>query len=132
MIQFPLYERLKSLLATRLDLASPSSLPSPYAAACGSIAGSVAAALTTPLDVAKTRTMLLRSSPPSPSPSHSSSPLSRSRSPGLYATLLQIVREEGVKALFRGIVPRTIWIGLGGAVFLGAYEATRMRIESLV
>jgi solute carrier family 25 S-adenosylmethionine transporter 26 len=29
---------------------------------------------------------------------------------------------EGPKALFRGIVPRVLWISGGGAVFLGVYE----------
>lgn len=39
----------------------------------------------------------------------------------------QIAQQEGVKTLFRGIVPRTTWISLGGAIFLGAYE-TVMKI----
>lgn len=30
----------------------------------------------------------------------------------------------GTRALFAGVVPRTLWIGAGGAVFLGAYEWT--------
>jgi len=30
--------------------------------------------------------------------------------------------QEGVKALFAGVVPRTMWISAGGAVFLGVYE----------
>lgn len=29
---------------------------------------------------------------------------------------------EGVPALFAGVVPRTLWISAGGAVFLGVYE----------
>lgn len=40
-------------------------------------------------------------------------------------TLRIIYREEGVKALFSGVVPRVIWISLGGAVFLGVYEAAK-------
>lgn len=36
--------------------------------------------------------------------------------------LAQITSQEGVKALFAGVVPRTMWISLGGAVFLGAYD----------
>ena len=31
---------------------------------------------------------------------------------------------EGVGALFAGVVPRTLWISAGGAVFLGVYEWT--------
>jgi solute carrier family 25 S-adenosylmethionine transporter 26 len=59
-LQFPLYERLKLLLTRRtLGHSAPvSDLPAWQAAACGSIAGGVAAGLTTPVDVAKTRIML--------------------------------------------------------------------------
>lgn len=36
--------------------------------------------------------------------------------------LKEIVRNEGVKALFGGWFPRTFAISLGGAVFLGIYD----------
>ena len=57
MIQFPLFEALKRWQANRLgkDKANPLE-----AAVCGSIAGGVGAAFTTPLDVLKTRIMLAR------------------------------------------------------------------------
>ena len=55
-IQFPLYEILKVQLRTRMD--GQRQLYAHEAAACGSIAGAVAAAATTPLDVLKTRVML--------------------------------------------------------------------------
>jgi hypothetical protein len=55
-IQFPLYEALKSAYSRKyLHGSRPSS---GEAAVCGSIAGAVAALLTTPLDVVKTRVML--------------------------------------------------------------------------
>lgn len=37
---------------------------------------------------------------------------------------MSIYRIEGTRALFAGVVPRTLWISGGGAVFLGAYEWT--------
>ncbi|KAG8214406.1 hypothetical protein J3R82DRAFT_9402 [Butyriboletus roseoflavus] len=42
--------------------------------------------------------------------------------PSLLIRLRQIYTAEGPKALFAGVVPRTLWISAGGAVFLGAYE----------
>lgn len=106
-IQFPLYEFLKTRLARYRGQAQVSAH---QAAVCGSLAGGFAAALTTPLDVLKTRTMLdLRDR-------------SKGEVPSFVRRFGQIYAEEGIRALFAGIVPRTLWISAGGAVFLGAYE----------
>eukprot|EP00048_Salpingoeca_helianthica_P017975 m.240012 g.240012 ORF g.240012 m.240012 type:complete len:289 (+) comp23026_c0_seq1:342-1208(+) len=73
---------------------------------CGSLAGGLSAAATTPLDVAKTRVMLDNSN----------------TARGTYTMLVHIAQTEGVSVLFRGIVPRVTWISIGGAVFFGVYE----------
>jgi len=66
--------------------------------------------LTTPLDVLKTRVMLdLRDS-------------SKEKLPSLISRFKTIYATEGTKAFFSGVVPRTLWISAGGAVFLGVYE----------
>ncbi|KAG1824180.1 mitochondrial carrier domain-containing protein [Suillus variegatus] len=106
-LQFPLYEFLKSRLSIYLDRKP---LYAHEAAVCGSIAGGTAAALTTPLDVLKTRVMLDLRDP------------SKQQVPTLPMRFQQIYVQEGAKALFAGIVPRTMWISAGGAVFLGVYE----------
>ncbi|KAG1882800.1 mitochondrial carrier domain-containing protein [Suillus subluteus] len=106
-LQFPLYEFLKYRLSTHLDRKP---LYAHEAAVCGSIAGGTAAALTTPLDVLKTRVMLDFRDP------------SKQQVPSLPMRLRQIYVQEGTKALFAGVVPRTMWISAGGAVFLGVYE----------
>ncbi|BGP32994.1 S-adenosylmethionine transporter [Rhodotorula toruloides] len=119
-LQFPLYERLKLLLAHRTlgHSASVSDLPAWQAAACGSIAGGVAAGLTTPLDVAKTRIMLANQTSSDPA-----APAQRALA--LLPTLRRIYTREGASALFAGVVPRVVWISMGGAVFLGVYEKAK-------
>ncbi|AET37536.1 Pet8p Ecym_1298 [Eremothecium cymbalariae DBVPG len=101
-IQFPLYEYLKKKWASYGD---GNRVPPWKGAICGSIAGGIAAALTTPLDVLKTRLMLNEQSIP------------------VMQLLKHIYREEGVKVFFSGVGPRTLWISAGGAIFLGVYEA---------
>ncbi|KAJ7738342.1 mitochondrial carrier domain-containing protein [Mycena metata] len=106
-IQFPLYELLKSRLS---GFVGRKPLYAHEAAVCGSFAGGVAAALTTPLDVLKTRVMLdMRDA-------------TKEKLPSLPARLKNIYVVEGIPALFAGVVPRTLWISAGGAVFLGVYE----------
>ncbi|KAI9058524.1 S-adenosylmethionine transporter [Trametes sanguinea] len=105
-LQFPLYELLKKRLAKFLQRP----LHAYEAAVCGSFAGGVAAALTTPLDVLKTRVMLDLRDP------------TKHARPTLAQRFRQIYTIEGPRALFAGVVPRTLWISAGGAVFLGMYE----------
>ncbi|POY71056.1 hypothetical protein BMF94_5983 [Rhodotorula taiwanensis] len=129
-LQFPLYERLKLFLAqrrTRTGLVAD--LPAIEAAACGSLAGGVAAGLTTPLDVAKTRIMLSTRATASPSPSASLPSAPPPASTSFPTVLRQIYTEEGIRALFAGVVPRVIWISAGGAVFLGVYESSKKALQ---
>ncbi|KAJ3071032.1 hypothetical protein HDU98_005918 [Podochytrium sp. JEL0797] len=104
-VQFPLFEYMKkSWGKAQGRKAEPLE-----AAVCGSISGGIAAAVTTPLDVVKTRIML----------SQNTSANTYNSIPGSFS---KIVREEGYSALFKGIGPRVTWISIGGAVFLGSYE----------
>lgn len=99
-IQFPLYERLKQMWAQYDD----KSISLLKGALCGSVAGGVAAAATTPLDVVKTRIML-----------------NKDRI-GAISLIKSIWKEEGPRVFLSGIGPRTAWISAGGAIFLGCYE----------
>eukprot|EP00743_Colponemidia_sp_Colp-15_P008093 GILK01008769.1.p1 GENE.GILK01008769.1~~GILK01008769.1.p1 ORF type:complete len:301 (-),score=28.55 GILK01008769.1:41-907(-) len=110
-IEFALYEHLKSSWKAHKQKRQ---LETWESSVCGSIAGGVAAAVTTPLDVIKTRLMTQSYS----SPAGSSIVLYT----GVRNALSRILAEEGASALFRGIVPRVIWISGGGAIFFGAYE----------
>ncbi|KAK7684152.1 S-adenosylmethionine transporter [Cerrena zonata] len=100
-IQFPLYEWLKKKWSSFENGEQLSLLKG---AICGSIAGGVAAALTTPLDVIKTRIML-----------------NKDRI-GILPLVKTMIKDEGYKVFLNGIGPRTCWISAGGSIFLGCYE----------
>lgn len=106
-IQFPLWEAMKSWSLRRRRLQESLRLKDvsgAESAVYGSLSGAVAAALTTPLDVLKTRMMLAKQRAP------------------VFALTRQIWRDEGSQAFLSGIGPRTMWISIGGAVFLGSYQ----------
>eukprot|EP00475_Leptophrys_vorax_P035120 TRINITY_DN5751_c0_g1_i1.p1 TRINITY_DN5751_c0_g1~~TRINITY_DN5751_c0_g1_i1.p1 ORF type:complete len:268 (+),score=76.51 TRINITY_DN5751_c0_g1_i1:62-865(+) len=106
-IQFPIYEALKQ----HFKVKDPVS-----AALCGSVAGGFAAAVTTPIDVAKTRKMLEVKKIDS---------AFKYRDLSLVSVIKTVYREEGFATLFSGVVPRVTWISIGGFVFFGAYEGTK-------
>ncbi|CAM9435657.1 unnamed protein product [Choristocarpus tenellus] len=108
LVQFPLYERLKIIssgyIGRRLE---------PHeSAVCGSVSGAFAAAVTTPVDVVKTRLMLGKDK-------HGV------QYRGMFNTFRRIYVEEGGKALLSGLSPRVTWIGIGGSVFFGMYELSK-------
>ncbi|KAI5457302.1 mitochondrial carrier protein PET8 [Mariannaea sp. PMI_226] len=100
-IQFPLWEAMKAWGRKRRGGEEVSAGESGL---YGSMAGGVAAALTTPLDVLKTRVML-----------------SKERV-SVAEVFGRLVREQGIRPFFAGIVPRVTWISIGGAIFLGSYQ----------
>uniref|UniRef100_A0AC34RJ77 S-adenosylmethionine mitochondrial carrier protein n=1 Tax=Panagrolaimus sp. JU765 TaxID=591449 RepID=A0AC34RJ77_9BILA len=104
-IEFPLWEFLKRRYARFMNRDKCKPFES---AACGSVAGSISACLTTPLDVAKTRIMLYEGK------DH----------PTTLSMLKRVYKEGGMTKLFSGTVPRTLWMGIGGYVFFFAYEFT--------
>ncbi len=130
MIQFPIYEALKELAwsnsKAKLEKKHPEmsnkeidtlAQPTTFEAAlAGSISGSIAAAITTPLDVIKTRLMLGKD--PNGVPYQ-----------GVRDIVSRVYAERGLSTLFAGLVPRVIWISAGGAVFLGAYDFMRKQLS---
>ena len=114
LVQFPLYEHLKYKWGRSRDGLDVSPA---QAAACGSFSGGVAAAVTTPLDVIKTRVMLGSDGRGVP-----------------YRGAADVVRrlssEEGYSVFLSGIQPRVLWISVGGFVFFGAYESYRSFLMS--
>ena len=114
-IQFPLWEAMKRWSRNRRAAAGPQAgdreaqiaagdVPAFESAAYGSVAGGIAAALTTPLDVLKTRVML-----------------SKERV-SMGTILTRMIKDEGWRPFFSGLAPRVTWISIGGAIFLGSYQ----------
>lgn len=119
-IQFPIYERLKlewKKTKSRHDDGLVVECSPIQAAACGSIAGGIAAAITCPLDVIKTRLMLGTDKLGVPYL-------------GVGDVVQRLAKEEGKAIFFSGIQPRVMWISIGGFVFFGAYETYRSFLMS--
>lgn len=104
-IQFPIWEKLKK----EWTASQGSPVLGWQSALCGSLSGGLAAAVTTPLDVCKTRLMLD----------------STGKYKGMFGTMKTIHAEEGWRMLFSGLQPRVMWISIGGFVFFGGYEYTK-------
>lgn len=122
-LQFTMWESMKATYARRYlqgDGSSSSSstavssteaqIPASTSAMFGSVAGAIAAGLTTPLDVIKTRVMLARRGD------------GGADAPVRVKEIVRGIAQEGLGAFWRGVGPRVAWIGIGGAVFLGSYQ----------
>lgn len=112
-IQFPFWESMKLMWSKKTG----EPITAWQSSICGAVAGGTSAAITTPLDVVKTRIMLAESG-------------SEIASGSIRNTMAQIFREQGVKGLFAGIAPRVLWISIGGSIFLGVYEKVKIVLRS--
>ncbi|KAH0545589.1 hypothetical protein FGG08_000420 [Glutinoglossum americanum] len=110
MIQFPLWEAMKGY---RRRTAGLDVISATESGLFGSVAGAIAAGITTPLDVLKTRMMLAR------------------EKQHMLSLLTQILRDSGPRAFFAGIGPRVFWISAGGAIFLGSYQWAYNALEDI-
>ncbi|XP_012217180.1 S-adenosylmethionine mitochondrial carrier protein homolog isoform X2 [Linepithema humile] len=113
-VQFPLWEYLKTLYTCHIER----KIHPMESAICGAISGGISAAVTTPLDVAKTRIMLANTT-------LLSSELK------ILNVLHNVYIENGFRGLFAGFAPRVIWITLGGFMFFGVYEEARVLTQTI-
>lgn len=114
-IQFPLWEYFKKTWSSF----QKSPVDPWQSSICGATAGCIAAGITTPLDVAKTRIML----------AETGSALSTG---SISFAIRAVYRENGTKGLFAGVVPRMLWITVGGAIFLGVYDKAKVVLSSVL
>ncbi|KAJ9147924.1 hypothetical protein P3X46_030038 [Hevea brasiliensis] len=76
---------------------------------CGGLAGFTAALFTTPFDVVKTRLQI-------------QIPGSLSQYDNVFHALKEIGKNEGLKGLYRGLIPRLVMYMSQGALFFASYE----------
>lgn len=111
-IQLTLYENARQRYSTWVKRRHTREMTAVENLLMGAVTGSATAAFTTPLDVIRTRMM--------------------SQSPGTGAAyssavdcIVKSVRAEGVRSLYKGIVPRVGLIGPSAAIFFVSYEAAK-------
>ncbi|KAJ2938907.1 hypothetical protein O0L34_g17718 [Tuta absoluta] len=109
-IELPVWEYLKKIVRDNND----GKINSLQSALCGSLAGGFAAAVTTPLDFAKTRIMLA----------------GEADKLKIMPILCEEYSARGVKGLFAGAMPRTTAFMLGGLVFFGVYDHVKTAMEN--
>lgn len=145
-MQFPLFERLKVGVRewrderglTRGTITESAGIT---AVSAGS-AGAVAAVITTPVDVLKTRVMLGAVEGEAAGATSSAKSnnglvdalgesVKKSRSQkGTWQIAQEIVQEQGYKGLWRGGALRAVWTFVGAGLYLGAYESGRVYLAA--
>lgn len=111
-IELPLWEMFKTVFRERNN----GEITSFQSALCGSVAGGLAAAVTTPLDLAKTRIMLAED-------------YAVTRKLRIKPVLSDIYLQAGLRGLFAGVLPRMTAFMLGGFVFFGFYDHSKILFE---
>ena len=76
----------------------------------GAVAGSFAGFTVTPFDVLKTKLMTYSV---------------KEITPSTLSVLQEVLKEDGIKGLYRGAGMRMIYLGVGGSAFFGIYEKVK-------
>ncbi|KAH6614947.1 mitochondrial carrier protein-like protein [Boeremia exigua] len=146
-MQFPMFERLKQSIKQYRDargLTTGSIVESgTITAVSAGTAGSIAAVITTPVDVLKTRIMLSAGEGEAASGAAQTSgktglvdalgksvQKARGSQKGTWQIAQEILQEQGYKGLWRGGALRAVWTFVGAGLYLGAYESGRVYLAA--
>ncbi|KAJ6157110.1 hypothetical protein N7497_005995 [Penicillium chrysogenum] len=154
-LQFPLFEYVRSHLinrrrqrkANRSNTGRPPSEQSDQlveraglTGIAAAISGTVAATVTTPIDVIKTRVMLSASEAGASSQDRSTragargsgavSSGARTKTKSLISVGRNIVQYEGIRGLFKGGLIRAGWTAIALGLYLSLYEGGRFYLEN--
>ena len=139
-MQFPMFEHLKSSIKDRRRKSGtfPGSLTETAltAAISAGSAGSVAAVLTTPIDLEKTRIMLSaagESSEEQAKEGRTQSLQKLASDKGVMkkssiTVAREVLAESGIKGLFRGGTLRAVWTAFGSGLYLAVYESGKVSL----
>lgn len=143
-MQFPMFEHFKQLgIEHRKKQGTYTGSLTEHGVITGisaGTAGSIAAWITTPIDLVKTRIMLAAAG--GASEKESADLAARAKAEGKSLGQLaerrgttkkgavqvarEVMKESGVKGLFRGAALRSGWTAIGSGLYLGAYESGRL------
>lgn len=115
-IKFYTYESLKQLLTPGLSNGQTNQTNTHVTLVSGGFAASTAALFTTPFDVVKTR---LQTQNPGCTHQYQS----------VLIMLKDIARSEGLKGLYRGLVPRLFMYIMQGGLFFASYESLKQLLS---
>ena len=80
----------------------------------GAVAGSFAGFTVTPFDVLKTKLMTYNV---------------KDVTPSTVSVLKDVLKEEGIRGLYRGAGVRMVYLGVGGSAFFGIYEKVKIMLQ---
>jgi solute carrier family 25 (mitochondrial S-adenosylmethionine transporter), member 26 len=153
-LQFPMFEHLKAYFLDRRKWRKAQQgregevdgifERARITALSAALAGTGAAWITTPIDVLKTRIMLAAGDEAKNKEVHSPHTLANNNNGGgggseatsptkgrqtAVELTKQILKNEGIRGMFRGALLRSLWTAFGSGLYLGCYEGGRHYLE---